>query len=158
MKKVFLATVSAVAGMVTGATMIGKLQGKTIKSNESDIDKFRRYYNMLNQWLVIKQEGKSLEKYFIDNGYNTVVIYGMGEIGNRLYEELKNTSIEIKYAIDKEAANTYSEIKIVEKDDCLDCADVMIVTAVYAYDEIEEEMGTKIDFPIVSLEDVIYEL
>lgn len=158
MKKGFLATISAVAGMAAGATVIGKMQGKTIKSNENDIDKFRRYYNMLNQWLLIKQEGKSLEKYFDDNGYHTVVIYGMGEMGNRLYEELKNTSIEVKYAVDKEAANTYSELKVVGKDDYLESADVMIVTAIYAYDEIEEEMETKIDFPIVCLEDVIYDL
>lgn len=154
MKKGFLAVASAMAGMVAGAITVGKIQEKSVKS----VDKFKGYYNMLNQWLVIKQEGKSLEKYFVDNGYKTIVIYGMGEMGNRLYEELKDTDIEIKYAVDKEATTIYSELKVVGKDDYLEEADVMIVTAIYAYDEIQEEMGKKIDFPIVSLEDVIYEL
>lgn len=158
MRKGFLATISAIAGMTVGAATIGKIQEKAIRSNEKDIDKFRSYYNMLNQWLLIKQEGRSLKEYFIKNGYKTLVIYGMGEMGNRLYEELKDTDIEVKYAIDKEADSVYSELKVVEKDSHLETADVMVVTAIYAYDEIEEEMETKIDFPIISLEEVIYEL
>lgn len=158
MKKGFLATISAMLGVVAGAAAISKFEGKTIKSKEKDADKFKGYYNMLNQWLVLKQEGKSLEKYFLDNGYKTIAIYGMGEMGNRLYEELKDTSIEVKYAVDKNAASVYSELEVVEKDSDLGDVDVMVVTAIYAFDEIEEDMGSTVDFPIVSLEDVIYEL
>ena len=113
---------------------------------------------MLNQWLVLKQEGKSLEQYFIENGYKTVAIYGMGEMGNRLYDELKDSSIEVKYAVDQNAASTYSELEVFEKEDAFEDVDVMVVTAIFAFDEIEEEIGDKIKFPIISLEDVVYEI
>lgn len=158
MKKGFLATMSAALGITAGAVAIGKIEGKAIKLKEKEVDKFKGYYNMLNQWMMLKQEGKSLEQYFIDNNYKSVAIYGMGEMGNRLYEEFKNSSIQVKYAVDKDAASTYSELQVVEKNSDLENVDVMIVTAIYAFDEIKKEMEGVVNFPIVSLEDVVYEL
>jgi len=43
-------------------------------------------------------------------------------------------------------------------DDELEPADVVIVTAIFAFDEISEELEGLFDCPIVSLEDVVYEV
>ena len=43
-------------------------------------------------------------------------------------------------------------------DEKLDVVDVMVVTAIYYYQDIEEKMSKKVDFPIISLEDVVYGL
>ena len=158
MKKGFLALTGAVVGAAAGAVAVNKLQGQVVDAKDAKIDKFKGYYNMLNQWLILKQEGESLEKYFTDNNYKTIAIYGMGEMGNRLYDELKNTDIEIKYAVDQNAAGTYSELEVLEKEDDFAEVDVIVVTATFAFDEIEEELSEKVDFPIVSLEDVVYEV
>lgn len=157
MKKGGVAVLSTVIGAVAGAAAVGKVQGKTINQKAEKVDKFKGYYNMLNQWLVLKQEGKSLEKYFTDNGYKTIAIYGMGEMGNRLYDELKGTSVTVKYAVDKNAASTYSELDVIDPEDEYDQVDAIVVSAIFAFDEIEEMLGDKVDFPIVSLEDVVYE-
>lgn len=156
MKKGLLTGVVGVAGIIVGAATMGSIKGRTVDAKAEKIDKFKSYYNMLNQWLILKQEGKSLEQYFIENGYKTVAIYGMGEMGNRLYDELKDSSIELKYAVDQNAANTYSELEVFEKEDDFEDVDVMIVTAIFAFDEIEEQLNSKVDFPIISLEDVVY--
>lgn len=156
MKKGVLATGTAILGLIAGAVTIDKIKEKTVKSKEEDINKFRAYYNMLNQWLEMKLDGKSLENYFIDNDYRTIAIYGMGEAGNRLYEELKDTNIEVKYAVDKDTDSNYSSLRIVKKNANLENVDVMVITAIYAYDEIKEEISTVVDFPIISLEDVVY--
>ena len=37
-------------------------------------------------------------------------------------------------------------------------ADAVIVTAIYNFDEIEEKLSDLIDCPIISLEDIIYEI
>lgn len=142
----------AAVGAVAGSTVTNK---KVIDKNKK-VKKFKNYYKMLNEWLRLKQEGKSLEEYFLKNEYKTVAIYGMGEMGNRLYDELKNTDIEVKYAIDEKAEETYADITVYEKDDELPLVDVVIVTATFAFDEIEEELCEKIDMPIVSLEEVVY--
>lgn len=158
MKKGTLAVLTAMAGGAIGTVATGMLKGKSINYKQGKIDKFKSYYNLLNQWLMIKQEGKSLEQYFLDNEYQSIAIYGMGELGNRLYDELKGSSVQIKYAIDKNADSTYAEIEVKELEDTLEKVDAVIVTAIFAFDEIEDELSEIIDFPIVSLEDVVYEI
>lgn len=157
MKKGMVNVLSTILGATVGAVVAKKIAGKKVEEKMGKIDKFKRYYNMLNQWLILKQEGQSLEKYFTDNGYKTLAIYGMGEMGNRLYEELKNTSIEIKYAIDKNASGKYADIDVKDLEDELEVVDVVVVSAIFVYGEIVEELGSVIDFPIISLEDVVYE-
>lgn len=158
MKKGTLAVLSTILGGTIGTVVTGILKGKSIDFKQGKIDKFKSYYNMLNQWLILKQEGKSLEQYFVDNHYNSIAIYGMGEMGNRLYDELKNSRVEVKYAIDKNADSTYAEIDVLELDDKLEKVDAVVVTAIFAFEEIEEELMDKIEFPIISLEDVVYEI
>lgn len=34
----------------------------------------------------------------------------------------------------------------------------MVVTPTYAFDAIKESIGNKVDFPIISLEDVVFEV
>lgn len=158
MKKSLITLLSTIAGAVAGAALSGILSEKTNKKTNEKIDKFRIYYNMLNQWLVLKQENKSIESYFTNNEYKTIAIYGMGEMGNRLYEDLKDTEIKVRYAIDKNAGTTYSKIELKDIGDELEIVDVVIVTAVFAFDEIQELIADKFDCPIISLEEVIYEV
>jgi len=158
MKKGAIAVLSTVFGAAAGAAGGYYLKGKEVDEKSKKVDKFKGYYNMLNQWLILKQEGKSLTEYFKANNYKVIAIYGMGEMGNRLYDELKESDIEVKYAVDKNAAGTYSELDVIEKEDDFEKVDVIVVTATFAFDEIEAEIADKVDFPIVSLEDVVYEI
>lgn len=158
MKKVSIAILSAVTGIMAGAVSAGTYQGKIVKTKQGKVDKFKSYYNMLNQWLILKQEGKNLESYFVNSGYKKIAIYGMGEMGNRLYDELKNSSVKVVYAIDKAAGSTYSEIDVFEIDDELPEVDAVVVTAIFAFDEIENALSDKVSCNIISLEDVVFEI
>jgi hypothetical protein len=158
MKKGIIGFVSAMLGVATGAVTVGYLKNKVIAERANKVDKFKGYYNLLNQWLIIKNEGLSLEKFFIDKNYKTIAIYGMGEMGNRLYDELKGTSITVKYAIDKNAENTYAEIDVFDLEDTLEEVDAVIVTAIFDFNAIEEKISDIVQCPIVSLEDVVYDI
>ena len=158
MKKGIVGMVGGMVGVIAGAVAVGKVTGGTIDEKKKKIDKFKSYYNMLNQWLLIKQKGGSLDKYFKENGYHKIAIYGMGEMGERLYDELKNTEVKVEYAIDQAAESVYSELKVIGKEEDFAPVDAIIVTAVFAFDEIEEELREKVNCPILSLEDVVYEM
>lgn len=158
MKKSIIAVLSTIGGAAAGAVAIDRIQNKSIRQKEGKIDKFKSYYNMLNQWLMLKQSQKSLEQYFIDNNYKSIAIYGMGEMGNRLYDELKNTSITVKYGIDKEAISVYSDLEVYEVDDELAPVDVIVVTAIFAFDEVSKILSENCNFPVVSLDDVVFDL
>lgn len=159
MKKRTLTIVSAIAGMVGGFLGHKYLTKSKCKCNNiSDTEKFRAYYNMLNQWLYLKGKGRTLETYFIENGYKSIAIYGMGEMGTRLYEELKGSCVEIEYAVDKAAVSEDLEISVVDAQEELDDADAIVVTPIFAFDEIEQELCKKVSCPIISLEEIVYEL
>ncbi|MDF2541076.1 MAG: hypothetical protein K0S47_794 [Herbinix sp.] len=146
------------AGFAAGAMILSKTKNKVIKQRETKVDKFKGYYETLNQWMQLKQEGKSLEQYFDQNGYKSIAIYGMGELGNRLYFDLKDSNIQIKYAIDKNAERTYSELNVVTLEDELEDVDAIVVSAVFAFDEAEKEISKVMSCPIISLKDVVFEI
>lgn len=82
----------------------------------------------------------------------------MRELGEHLYEELNGSDITVTYAIDKNADAIYAEVAVVTPDDTLEPVDVIVVTAITFFDEIEEILAEKVDCPIVSLEDILYEI
>ena len=47
-------------GMGIASLITGKKMHKLMKQEIKKIDKFKKYYNLLNQWLALKQQGKSL--------------------------------------------------------------------------------------------------
>lgn len=145
-------------GLIAGAVTDRVFMNKKVVEKDKKIDKFKTYYNILNQWIVSLHGDQWITAYFMENGYKTVAIYGMGELGSRLYEELKDSEIEVKYAIDKAAAYTYSDLEVKDLEDELENVDVVVVTAIFAFDEILNDIEDKFDCPIVSLEDVVYEI
>lgn len=158
-KRTILGTIIGLAiGIVTGGGIIGTLQNNILQEKLKKIDKFKGYYNLLNQWLALKQEGKSIDKYFKDNGIKKVAIYGMGEIGARLYYELKESEIEMCYAIDNNSLSAYSELEVYNLEDDLPDVDTIIVTAIFDFDDIANNLQGKINSNIISIEEIVYDI
>lgn len=158
MKKGVVSVVSMLAGAAIGAGAIETVQKPKVIKKAEHTQKMTEFYQVLVEWLRIKQEGKSLTDFFTRNEYKTVAIYGMKELGERLYDELKDSEIEVRYVIDKNKDSVYADVDVVTPDDTLEAVDVIVVTAIHYFDEIEEALSVKVDCPIVSLEDVIYEI
>lgn len=119
-------------------------------------DKHLTLMLLMNQWLKIKQDGEEIEDYFYDNEIKTIAIYGMSYAGERLYEELKNTDIEVRYAIDRNCEGIYTDIDVLSVDEEFPAVDAIVVTPVFYFKEIKNMLQKKTDCRIVSLEDVIY--
>ena len=134
--------------------------GQKKKKAETDdlLQKMGEFYRLLLKWLEIEQKGHSIRSYFVENGYKTIAIYGMKELGERLYDELKNSEVEVKYIIDKKADMMYADVDIVTPEDSLEEVDAIVVTAIHYMDEIEEMLEEKIDYPILSLTEIIDEV
>lgn len=128
------------------------------KSVNKKMNKFKQYYQLTNQWLLLKNMNKSIPEYFDLQGYQSIAIYGMGELGNRLYEELMNSKIEVKYAIDKYPENNFTELKFCELSDNMEEVDVIIVTPVFDYEEIEKNITSKVNYKVISLEDILWDM
>ncbi|MCI8508634.1 MAG: hypothetical protein HFJ06_08755 [Lachnospiraceae bacterium] len=159
MKKGFIAVLGSLAGAAAGAAAVKKFSQQKVEVKDKKVDKFKSYYNMLNQWLTIRQEGGSLSEYFDKNDFVKIAVYGLGEMGSRLIDELKGTKTEIVYGIDKNIENAFSGVQVysLENVPMDEKVDVVVVTAVFAFDEIKEQLENVFDCDIISLRDVIFE-
>ena len=158
MKKGIISVLSALSGAAIGAGAMGKMMFEEKEKIKAKSDKHLALFLMMNQWVKVKQEGKNLSEYFEKNGYKKIAIYGMSYAGETLIDELKDTGITVEYGIDKNSSIICADVDIVSMDDELESVDAVVVTAITFFDEIEEKLSVKVDCPIVSLEDILYEL
>ena len=158
MKKPVISILSTLTGAIIGAGAVGKMSMGKTQGIKAMSDKHLALFLMMNQWVKVKQEGKNLSRYFEQNGYKKIAVYGMSYAGETLIDELKGTGIDVAYGIDKSYDSIYSDVDIVSVEDELEKVDAIVVTAISFFDEIEEQLSEKIDCPIVSLEDILYEV
>ena len=113
---------------------------------------------MEDQWLIKKQEGKSIIEYFQKKGITNIAIYGMSYLGERLLDELRESEIKVKYAIDMNANNIYTDVDVFLPSQELPRVDAVVVTAVFFFYDIQEMLSKKVDYEIISLEDLLNEI
>ena len=158
MKKGVISALSALSGAVIGAGVIGKKKDKKTKKAWKMSDKHLALFLMMNQWVKVKQEGKNLSAYFEKNGYKKIAIYGMSFAGETLVDELRGSDVYVAYGIDQNAETIYTDVEVVTMENTLAEVDAIVVTAISFFDEIEEKLSEKIDCPVISLEDILYEV
>lgn len=157
MKKGIITTVTGMMiGAITSAIAVGHYEECKVEKKQKLADKHLLILQDLNQWLIIKQQKKSIKPFFDEHKYQKIAIYGMSYLGERLYDDLKPLGIEVVYAVDRNAINLYAEVPIYEPSDNLPEVDAIIVTSTFFFDEIQRELALKVDFPIISLEDILY--
>lgn len=158
MKKSVISILSVLAGAAAGAGAVGRKEKTKISQIKSLSDKHLALYMLMNDWVRIKQKNKSIADYLAKNGYKEIAIYGMNFVGETLLSELENSDIRVKFAIDKNADTIYSDVNVVLPEDDFEEVDAVIVTPITFFAEIEEILSKKINCPIVSMEDILYEL
>lgn len=117
--------------------------------------KHLRMFLLMDRWMMAKQQGKSLERCLRQKGIASVAVYGMGYLGERLKDELKNTGIHIRYLIDQKQKAVCSEFPVYDPDWKLPGTDAVIVTAVHDFDHIKRRLGRHNAVKIISFEDLV---
>lgn len=151
---VFFAT--GIFGFSVGGIIIWKTFKEVIRNNKSETKKLLGYYFLLNQWIVLKQNKKSIVKFFERNNYRNVAIYGMGELGKRLLLELESAEVHIECIIDQNIVDIDTNIPILHPDELIPAVDVIVVAASYYFNEIKTKLIEKVCGDIIPIEDIIY--
>lgn len=121
------------------------------------IEQYRQYLDMMNQWLILKQEGKSIGEYLKRKGYSSVAIYGMAIYGRHVIRELSGTDITIAYGIDWKKMKPYENIEVLQPSGKLPPVDIIINTVIHENAGIAAALAKLTSVPMISLEDVIFE-
>ena len=158
MKKSISNFIILLVGGVLGAIGMEKVMNGKTEQDQKLSDKYLVLFLMMNQWVKVKQEDKNISEYFEENNIKRIAIYGMSYVGERLIEELKVSNIEVAYGIDREAKALNMDVEVVTLDDDLKEVDAVVVTAITFFEEIAEKLEKKLECPIISLEDILFEI
>lgn len=158
MKKIFYILLGSIIGVLTGSIIMETKKIESERKIQTRCDKFLNYYTMLNLWMKMKHQKRSLAEFINKNNIKSVAIYGMGEVGQRLCEEFSENNINIKYAIDKSMQGSYCDVAIKKMEDDLEPVDLIIVTATYEYSTIKKNLEKTFSCPIISLNEIVFSL
>lgn len=125
---------------------------------EKELEKFRNYTRILEQWIAVKQISIPFASWFEENHFHKIAVYGLGRIGQLFVNELTDSNVEICYGIDKGLIADISNLKVIKPEDEFGEVDLIVVTAMAEFQVIKKRLRQKINCPVVSLEDIIYEL
>lgn len=134
----------------------GKIKGEfNGQINASDYLKFNKMFHILLDWMRLKNKGLDISSFCKNNNYHNIAIYGMGYIGEYLYDELVGSDINIQYAIDRTAKDFKRELPIFRIENELDPVDAIIITAVVDTEEIIRSMKAKMNCPVFTISEVL---
>ncbi|MBD5489849.1 MAG: glycosyltransferase [Lachnospiraceae bacterium] len=111
-------------------------------------------YEFMNRWLELKQRGVELSTFFSRQRIQTIAIYGIHHVGERLYDELKESEVKVAYFIDRNPKML--EIPVLRPDEILDQVDAVVITPIFDFLEIKDSLSAKLDCPMFFIEDVLF--
>ncbi|SMP52672.1 hypothetical protein [Anoxynatronum buryatiense] len=136
-----------------------ELYKTAVEYENEQYGRVKQYYLFLVKWLTLITGGGKIEDCLLERGYNTIAIYGYGEIGKLLIRDLSQTSkIKIDFIVDNGAThNNDNSVPIYHVDQLtpeLSTA-LIIVTPIFAYDQIEKDLNEKGCEKIMCIDELI---
>jgi hypothetical protein len=83
------------------------------------------------------------------NGIKKIIIYGMGQLGTRLYDECETCNIEIIGVMDKDGYFLKDLVNVIEGE--IPVADAIIVTAIFDYENVKNVLLKKTQAKILDI-------
>ena len=130
----------------------------TCQENDTRLLRSQIAFTLATRWLSIKQKGYNLEEYFVRHNIRSIAIYGMALLGCRLYDELEDGTVDIRYLIDKNPGVMKTVLSFAEfKEHILDI-DAIVVTVAAAEKEVISEIKKMGYGTVIGLSEVLDEL
>lgn len=115
------------------------------------------FYHIFDQWLTLYEERVGVDSILIGYKYYNVAIYGMGTMAMHLIAALKESQVSIKYIIDKNSADFYTDVKVVSLEEVKEPVDVIICTCIDENYETIKQLSERLNCSVVSLADIVFE-
>lgn len=154
MKKIILCVVA----MISGAYWMAKKCESELVNKENRAKRNAQSFRLACKWIDAIQRNKHIKDYFTKQGIETVAIYGMGELGKCLLQELEQADIKVKYIIDKKQNCQIRNYPLYSPEDYLPEVSVIVVTPSYDYLEISEKLKKHVVAEIVSIDEILMNL
>ena len=154
---------AGILGIIVGALFGGYYMGhkyclKLVASN-IQMDKYIAIIRLYDAWMMVNKNSLGIAEYLNNKGIYNIAIYGMDYRGVRLFHELKDTSVNVEYGVDRNPPARIMGLSIYHPDEMKkESVDAVIVTAVFSFDAIKMDLENRGITQVLALDDVIYGL
>ncbi|MCD8000825.1 MAG: hypothetical protein LUH21_26775 [Clostridiales bacterium] len=97
-------------------------------------------FQICSRLLALKNQGRSIAAYFQKRNVKNAAIWGCSDLGERIYEELQNSGINVVCGIDRNPENKDLGVPVLlptlENKSVIDKCDAIILTPVFYLTEI----------------------
>lgn len=119
---------------------------------KSTIARYESYWRIMDKWLSLKEDKKSIADLLENRNIHSIIIYGMGMLGRHMVNDLKESRITIICAIDRQQLNNEFSFPIFGINEIIPKADAVIVTPSYDFKNIKKLLEEKGLNNIISIE------
>lgn len=154
---------SGVLGLLAGGLVGGYYMGHKyclmLESARWQANKNAAVIRFYDVWMMAKENKLGIDGYLSRKNISSIAIYGMDYRGVRLFHELKDTSIVIRYGIDRNPPARIQGLDVLHPDEIeRESVDAVVVTAVFAFDEIKNDLESRGFTRIIPLDEILYDL
>lgn len=154
--KILIFGLGIVFGVIGGSIREHRRMDDILIDKIKKFDASQRYRSMLIEWINLHKSNITFDEYFKQCGMKNIAVYGNGKIGQGFINDMEHLQTRVDYIIDRKAAEMSSRLSIITLSESLPKVDGIVVTVLNDYDDIVEEISRKCNYPVISIEDVIY--
>lgn len=151
-----IVSIVATTAIVIMAAIIS-VSSKSLRISRTEKQKYTLMYKTSLRWIQYELKGKTVEECLIRMNCHNVAIYGMSDLGILLFDSLAESAVRVEYCIDRTKSSGGRNVKVYSPDEDFPGVDLVVVSAIYYYEEIKEMLGNKGITNVISLEELFFD-
>lgn len=117
--------------------------------------KLNCYNDILLQWNMLLQKGRSIVKYFLDRDFRCIAIWGRGNLCHLVLNELEN-KVAVKCIIEsKVSSKQYEGIPVISPDCVTSEVQVIVVIPIYDMERIKKRINNNYKSKLVGIDEIL---
>jgi len=160
MIKIFLVAASLLAGVLQLKNMADRIFfSKERRMLKKELERFQWLLKITNELLCLNISQKHWYQPLERKGYQNVAVYGMGELGIRLAEDIiLNSSMKLLYGLDQNAHQLSLVCPVYQLEEIYDLPkpDIIVLTAHSTDDILKRSSGDASGCEVLKIEEVIH--
>ena len=128
--------------------------------NACERDFFIQLYELMEKPELFVSLRENLTRYFNMNGYKNIAVYGVGKMGSLILRNIDIAQLESICIIDENKSACFGGMEKISVEELVDRKemDVVLVTPLLDYPQIEGRICSICEIPVISTKELMYDM